>query len=277
MTWQRRTATPGHGTESDFTPAARAATSTRGRSGYAGRRPSFSRRAGLSLMEMLVSLSIVAVLLTATVTALDASFYAYAAAAESASTHTSARLISHRLLTLIRTSTAHGPLEGALPTDADFNAMVAELNTELAAAGRPTVTLPAPLPAAGQGVGPTVFESSFIRLLDDNGDDMLVVYLGDPWLGENETQSPDVEELWVVWMDAEDSTNVMAQPLIGGVTHARFTTRRRLDASGVPVLERGSMIVEIEPSRDTSLSLEASNTQPVQIIASTTPRKLLPR
>lgn len=65
---------------------------------------------GLSLVEMLISLAITALLLTATVVAIDASFRAYAAAAESASTQTSTRLVVHRLLSLMRTSTAHGPL-----------------------------------------------------------------------------------------------------------------------------------------------------------------------
>ena len=67
------------------------------------------RRLGLSLVEMLISLAITAMLLTATMVAIDASFQAYAAAAESAR-QTSTRLVTHRLLSLMRTSTAHGPL-----------------------------------------------------------------------------------------------------------------------------------------------------------------------
>ena len=76
-------------------------------------RPRLSRRrrcAGLSLVELLISLSITAMLLTAVMVALDASFQAYASAAESASTQTTTRLVVHRTLTLVRTSTAHGPL-----------------------------------------------------------------------------------------------------------------------------------------------------------------------
>ena len=69
------------------------------------------RSLGLSLVEMLISLAITALLLTATMVAIDASFQAYAAAAESASTQTSTRLVVHRLMSLIRTSTAHGPLQ----------------------------------------------------------------------------------------------------------------------------------------------------------------------
>ncbi len=75
-------------------------------------KPSARRRAaGLSLVELLVSLAIVALLLSATMVAIDASFRAYASAAESASTQTATRMVTHRLLTLVRTSTAHGPLE----------------------------------------------------------------------------------------------------------------------------------------------------------------------
>lgn len=76
------------------------------------------RRRGLSLVEMLAALAISAMLLTATMVALDASFMAYADAAEQASTQSATRMISHRLVTLLRTSTAHGPLEadaGASP------------------------------------------------------------------------------------------------------------------------------------------------------------------
>jgi Tfp pilus assembly protein PilW len=72
------------------------------------RRP---RAAGMSLVELLVSLAITALLLTAVMVATDASFRAYAAAAETASTQTATRMVVHRLLTMIRTSTAHGPLE----------------------------------------------------------------------------------------------------------------------------------------------------------------------
>ena len=68
------------------------------------------KTAGLSLVEMLISLAVTAMLLTAVMVAINASFIAYASAAESASTQTSTRLVVHRLLTLIRTSTAHGPL-----------------------------------------------------------------------------------------------------------------------------------------------------------------------
>lgn len=68
------------------------------------------RARGLSLVELLIALAITAMLLTATMVALDASFKAYADSAEQASAQASTRMVTSRLLTLIRTSTAHGPL-----------------------------------------------------------------------------------------------------------------------------------------------------------------------
>lgn len=70
-------------------------------------------RRGLSLVETLISLVITAMLLTATMVAIDASFRSYATASEQASSYSGLRMVSYRLLQLIRTSTAHGPL---LPT-----------------------------------------------------------------------------------------------------------------------------------------------------------------
>ena len=61
-------------------------------------RPKRSRSAGLSLVELLVSLAITAMLLTATMVAIDASFQAYAAAAESA-TDTHVPIVSLNLST----------------------------------------------------------------------------------------------------------------------------------------------------------------------------------
>jgi len=79
------------------------------------RGPQRRRCGGLSLIEMMVSLAISAMLLTATAVAIDTSFTAYAIAAESASTQTSTRMVVNRLLSLIRTSTAHDPILEDIP------------------------------------------------------------------------------------------------------------------------------------------------------------------
>ncbi len=87
-----------------------------------GRPTQGPRRAprGLSLVEVLVSLAITAALLTATMVAIDASFKAYAAAAESASTQTATRLTVHKLLGMVRNATVHGPLSTSDDIDANF-------------------------------------------------------------------------------------------------------------------------------------------------------------
>jgi prepilin-type N-terminal cleavage/methylation domain-containing protein len=69
-----------------------------------------SRSRGLSLVEVLIALAITAMLMAATMAATHASFRAYADACEQASSQAATRMITNRLLTLIRTSTAHGPL-----------------------------------------------------------------------------------------------------------------------------------------------------------------------
>ncbi len=72
-------------------------------------RPWRTARRGFNLVEMLIALVITAALLTATMVALDASFMAYQATTEEASTHTISRLIMNRMLTLIRTGQEFGP------------------------------------------------------------------------------------------------------------------------------------------------------------------------
>jgi len=78
--------------------------------------PQSSRYRGLSVIETLLALAISAMLLTATMVALDASFRAYADAAEQASSQAATRMVTNRLVTMIRTSTAHGPLEADAST-----------------------------------------------------------------------------------------------------------------------------------------------------------------
>jgi prepilin-type N-terminal cleavage/methylation domain-containing protein len=66
-------------------------------------------RPGFSVVELLVALTISSLLLTATLAALDASFKSYKATTESASSHVVARMVMHRLNTMIRTGEEFGP------------------------------------------------------------------------------------------------------------------------------------------------------------------------
>lgn len=71
-------------------------------------------RRGFSIIEMLIALGICAALLTATLVSLHASFRAYQATTEQASTHVIGRVVMHRVMALIRNGVGFGPL----PTDA---------------------------------------------------------------------------------------------------------------------------------------------------------------
>lgn len=73
----------------------------------AGRTPGSCR--GFSVAELLIALMISSMLLTATLGALDGSFKAYKATTESASSHVIARMVMHRMTTMIRTGEDFGP------------------------------------------------------------------------------------------------------------------------------------------------------------------------
>ncbi len=192
------------------------------------------RCAGLSLVELLVSLAITAMLLTATMVAIDASFRAYASAAETASKQTSTRLVTHRLLTLLRTSTAHGPLEPS--SDPDWPVVIPGKDTNM-------------------------LESKYIELIDSRGNYVRVEYRADD------------KELWVI-TQPYGSTTAEAQPLLGGVSECTFHLRRRMDEHGVLVLERGSIDLKVERDQDNTLAIESGNDTPIRVIASTMPRRL---
>ena len=65
---------------------------------------------GFSLVEMLIALAISSALLVATLSALTASFRAYQATTEQASTHMVGRIIMHRVLAMVRNGVAFGPM-----------------------------------------------------------------------------------------------------------------------------------------------------------------------
>ena len=105
-----------------------------------------SRSRGISLVETLISLAITALLLAATMVATDASFRAYADACEQASSQASTRMITNRLLMLVRTSTAHGPLQ-------------------------PDGTANPPITLSGNTIS-----SNYIEMIDPNGNDVKIEY-----------------------------------------------------------------------------------------------------
>ena len=82
-------------------------------------------RRGFSLVEMLVSLTITATLLTAALTALDAGFKGYKFTTDGASTHVVSRITMHRIMAMIRTGTDFAPYP-VDPLDAAQNPVVSD-------------------------------------------------------------------------------------------------------------------------------------------------------
>ncbi len=201
-----------------------------------------ARRRGLSLIELLLSLAISAMLLTATMVAIDASFQSYAVAAESASAQSASRMITHRLLHLIRTSTAHGPL---LPRAAQTIDIGGGQSIEVAAATLNGNTITSP----------------DVELVDARGNLVRIVH------------DAVRQQLWILTTPPAGAMN--AQPLVGGVSAAQFVLVRRRNNDNLWVLDRGTIDYTIEPNIDQTLQLEGlSRAQAVRVIASTMPRRL---
>lgn len=197
----------------------------------------YSRDRGLSLVEMLLALAISAILLTATMVALDVSFKAYADAAEQASTQAATRMVTNRMLTLMRTSTAHGPLQPVnLP-----------------------ITPPLTVPLVATLNGNTI-TSNFIDVLDPNNNIVRVAY--------------DNAQQMLFLILTPPGLPTQTQPLLGGVTNAQFSSARRLNDEGLWVLDRGTMDLTVQPDTDTTLAIENGNAPPIRVIGSTKPRKI---
>ncbi|MEY3142288.1 MAG: hypothetical protein RLY21_781 [Planctomycetota bacterium] len=75
--------------------------------GFSTRRQ--ARRA-LTLIELLIALAITATLLAAMLMALQVGFHGYQASVAQSSTHMTGRIVVQRILTLVRTGAAFGPL-----------------------------------------------------------------------------------------------------------------------------------------------------------------------
>lgn len=198
------------------------------------------KRAGLSLVEMLMALAITAMLLTATMVAIDASFKAYAAAAESASTQTATRMVVNRLLTLVRTSTAHEPMYTS--NDADWPVDLVDDDR------------------------PDTLESKYITLIDPKGQRVRIEYRE----GKNGARGA----LWILTAPDAAAEFDTEQELLTGVSAARFYTHVRSDRDGVLVLDRGTIDITVEADEDTTLAIESDRRQPIRAIASTMPRKV---
>ena len=205
-------------------------------------KPETRRRsaAGLSLIELLIALSISALLLTGVMVGIDTSFYAYAAAAESASTQSSSRLVMQRLVQMIRTASLHDAFDP----------------------GNAALTLGPASAAPVKSVG--------IQMMTTNNQLLKVWWavnaayhdadLGD--LNYSLNGSPTAPLLERVRIQRANT-----MPYI-------FTLSSRSSDSGL-LLNRATVDITVESGADATLAIESvrGSAPPVRLIASTMPRR----
>jgi len=196
-------------------------------------------RRGFSLVEMLIALAITATLLTAMLVSLDFNFKRYQSTSESASMHVVGRLVTHRILSQVRTGTTFGPAPSDVldpaqnPVITDNIEFITEADR---AAGLNQVTRfefrPDPVDPAAPG------------------------------------------SLWYVLINADADPAVLIQerPLLSGVRTAQFT----LDFDEETwLLDRATIDITLDP--DVELAANSSVAEmpdSVRLIASATPRQL---
>lgn len=193
---------------------------------------------GFTLVEMLIALTISATLLTATLSAFDASWRAYKHTTEAASTHVVSRIVTHRVLSLIRTGTEFGPYpEDVLdvaqnPLTSSFMEFVSDADR---AAGLDRITRLERRTVAGTA---------------------------------NEF------ELWYVLLDASTApaSVIEERPLLSGVREAMFI----LEYDIGPRLRRATLDLTIVPNdvEDIRTGAVGDETPAIRLVASAVPRQL---
>ena len=198
------------------------------------------RRRGFSMVELLLALTIVSVVLTSALVALDASFRTYKSTTDSASTHVVSRLLIHRITAMIRTGTEFGPF----PAD---------------------VLDPAMNP----------MESNFIEFVSREDEDT-----GDREITRIEfREAQDGEDFGTLWFQlfrfdggGNPAGDIEEYLLLPNVEQGVFTLQYRVG----PRLERATIDLLIRPNDDLdAVSVEERvDTEPIRLVGSATPRRL---
>jgi len=202
-----------------------------------GCRMSDVRKRGFSLVEMLIALVISATLLTATLQAFDASWRGYKQTTEAASTHVVSRIVTHRILALIRTGTQFGPY----PADVLDNTQNPLTSTSL----------------------------EFIADADRVAGNNHVTRIERRPSGAN----PGQFELWYVLLDASTSPAGILQQhaLLSNVLEASFI----LEYEPGPRLRRATLDLTIKPNDDHDMKIAIGGETPtIRLVASAVPRQL---
>lgn len=199
-------------------------------------RPGKRRRSrGFSIVEMLVALTISAMLLTAMLSALDAAWRSYKHTTESASTHVVSRIVMHRLLAMIRTGSDFSPYP-ADTSDPAQNPMATNTFEFVTEADR----------IAGNG-----------RITR---------------IERREQGQTGKYELWLVYLDGGTTPPTVTQqyPLLRDVREAVFV----LEYEPGPKLRRATVDLTIEPNdfADIRTGLDV-DTPVIRLVASAGPRE----
>ncbi|MBI1369405.1 MAG: hypothetical protein GC162_12220 [Planctomycetes bacterium] len=200
-----------------------------------------SRAAGLSVVELLVSLAISAWLLAAVMVALNASFYAYASAAETASTQSSSRLVVQRLMQMIRNGTLQDAYD---PNDS-------------------SVTLGSPSSPPVQSVG--------IQMIDGQGR-LVKIW----WVVNGSYHDADLGDL-MYQEDSSTAVPILERVRIQRTAlddPYLFSLASRQSGFGL-LMSRATIDLTVEPGADATLALESTQgaSAPVRLVASSMPRR----
>jgi prepilin-type N-terminal cleavage/methylation domain-containing protein len=196
------------------------------------------RRRGFSLVEMLIALAIASMLMTATLGALDASWRSYKVTTESASTHVVARIVTSRILSLIRTGTEFGPYP------ADF-------------------LDPAQNPIPDAGYIEFLAESDRLQ-----GNDVITRIER-----RVSASQPGMYELWYVRLDMSQGDPVVLEerPMLRGVQSAVFI----LEYDPGPRLKRATIDLAIQPDDEHDIQMGLGEAAPtIRLVASAVPKQL---
>jgi prepilin-type N-terminal cleavage/methylation domain-containing protein len=194
-------------------------------------------RRGFSIVEMLVALSISAMLLTAMLTALDTAWKSYKMTTESASTHIVSRIVVHRVLAMVRTGTEFGPYP------ADF----------LDPAQNPIT-------------------STFMEFVSE--EDRLAGHDYVTRIERRDAATAGEYELWYQRVDLSQNPPqvLIERPLLRNVKEATFI----LEYEPGPRLLRATMDLTVQPNDDEEMRTGISNfeTPVIRLVASASPRQL---
>lgn len=193
---------------------------------------------GFSLIEMMVALGISAALLTASLAALDTSFKSYQQTSETASTHVVTRIVTHRVLTMIRTGREFAPY---------------------------------PLDVLDQSQNPMFTNSiEFVSDQDTATNYRQITRI----FAELDPDATDGSQRLMLTLDEFTDgvlTASQTRPLLRGVLDATFT----LEYDIGPQLTRATMDITVEASDLGGASLNANwDTPTLRLVASASPRRL---